>query len=534
MPQADVDAVNAVIESQRATFNARNLDGLLLAIADDAKVVSLPAFGSGRGAGEGQVTKVQYREDMAALMARGDRTLVEHAGVDGRASPTRRTRRPTGQVDLGGQPGPTSSYKLVKRGGPLGDRRVHDEAEVASDAPGREGARAGGLDRVRRGPSVRSMSRRRRPGDRGPAGLPGGTGPPGERAVLPPDMLAGPLFRVDDRVPTDGLLGHFTLRSSLGVFVTPGRELLRIRIAELPAIQHLESMSQTDVFLGAAANAAKKPIEAAENIIQNPVETVEAIPAGISRFFDRVELGAERITQAASDPTQGGQAKAQETAQRIGSATITALGFEQARRQLARGLGVDPYTTNPVLAGKLTDVAWVSFSGRLGVNLLVSAFVPGSIAISGTSFTHDLVYDTPAADLTVLNKQKVLAMGASEAQAQALLANRWFSLSVLTALVTDLERLGRIQGRREVLALAATAAREEEARFLASAVHLLARLHVDRGAAPIGGRAEHRDRGRASAAPWWSRRPWTTSRGPSGSGASPSGRTSGRPGEASG
>ena len=83
-------------------------------------------------------------------------------------------------------------------------------------------------------------------------------------------------------------------------------------------------------------------------------------------------------------------------------------------------MAVDPYTTNPVLAKKLTDTAWVAFSGRLGVNLLVSAFVPGSTAISGLSFTHDLVYDTPAADLLVLDRQKMLAMGASDAQAQAL------------------------------------------------------------------------------------------------------------------
>ena len=58
------------------------------------------------------------------------------------------------------------------------------------------------------------------------------------------------------------------------------------------------------------------------------------------------------------------------------------------------------------------------------------------------------------------------------------LANRWFSLSVLAALVTDLEHLGGIQGRRDVVVLAATAGQEEEARFLASAVHLLARLNV--------------------------------------------------------
>lgn len=31
--------------------------------------------------------------------------------------------------------------------------------------------------------------------------------------LLAPDMLAGPQFRVEDQVPTDGFLGHFTLRS---------------------------------------------------------------------------------------------------------------------------------------------------------------------------------------------------------------------------------------------------------------------------------------------------------------------------------
>jgi hypothetical protein len=303
------------------------------------------------------------------------------------------------------------------------------------------------------------------------------------RELLPRDMLAGPHFQVDDRVPTDGLLGHFTLRSGFGTFVAPGRELLRIRIAELPAIQHLEATSQTDVFLQAAGRAAEKPVEAVESLITDPVDTIQGIPAGISRFFDRVELGAKRIEQSASDPTKSEQQRVQESAQRIGSATITALGFEQVRRQLAKGLAVDPYTTNPVLSKKLTDTAWVAFSGRLGVNLLFSAFVPGSTAISGLSFTHDLVYDTPAADLIVLNKQKMVAMGASDAQAQALLNNRWFSLSVLTALVTELERLGGVGGRPYVLALAATATKEEEARFLAAAVHVLARLHV--GGVPI-------------------------------------------------
>jgi ketosteroid isomerase-like protein len=115
MPQADVDAVNQLVESHRAAFNARDLDALLLSIAEDAKVVSLPAFGTGRGSGDGQVSKIQYREDMAALMARGDRTLFEHARWTVEfADATHATAR--GQGQLGDTKG-DFLYKLEKRDG---------------------------------------------------------------------------------------------------------------------------------------------------------------------------------------------------------------------------------------------------------------------------------------------------------------------------------------------------------------------------------------------------------------------------------
>jgi hypothetical protein len=298
------------------------------------------------------------------------------------------------------------------------------------------------------------------------------------RYLLPADMISGPLFRVDDQVPTDGLRGLFTLRSDLGTFTVPGKELLKARIAELPAIQHLDAQSKTDVFLQAAGKAAMRPVEAAQNIVSDPVGTAKAIPGGISRLWGRVEAGAENVAKAVTDSDKSADQKAQETAQRVGDVTITALGFEQVRRQLAKGLGVDPYTTNPVLSKKLTDTAWVAFSGRLGIDVLTTAFVPGSTVISLTSFTSDLVYDTPKADLILMNKEKMVAMGASEAQAQAVLGNRWFSLTVLTALVTELESLRDAAGRPEVIALAATARNEEDARFLAMSVHLLARLNV--------------------------------------------------------
>jgi hypothetical protein len=65
----------------------------------------------------------------------------------------------------------------------------------------------------------------------------------------------------------------------------------------------------------------------------------------------------------------------------------------------SKELKMDPYTTNPVLAAKLDEVAGVTFSARPGINTITAVLVPGSMAISGTSFTNKLVWDTPNGEL---------------------------------------------------------------------------------------------------------------------------------------
>ena len=65
-------------------------------------------------------------------------------------------------------------------------------------------------------------------------------------------------------------------------------------------------------------------------------------------------------------------------------------------------------------------------------------------------------------------------MGASERQTRALIKNPEYALSVLTLLVTALDLLSGVNGRPPVLALAATASTEDQARFLANAVEMLA------------------------------------------------------------
>jgi hypothetical protein len=295
--------------------------------------------------------------------------------------------------------------------------------------------------------------------------------------LAPAELLKGSRFQVDEQVPTEGFLGRFTIHSDFGTFEAHGREMLRIRVAEVAALEQLDAVSKTETFVKALGNTALRPVKAAEHIITKPVETAKGVSSGVERLFGRVKRGSEQMWAAATDNSKPSEDRAEEVARRVGGVSVDALGYEQERRQLAKAVKVDPYTTNKVLAEKLDDIAWVAFAGRIGVDAAFSVLVPGSMALSGTTFTTDLVWDTPTAELVRLNEQKLRDMGLDDKVVRAMIGNPWYSLSVLTVFVTSLEQLQGVKGREEVVKLAASASSEDQARFIAESLQMLAHYH---------------------------------------------------------
>jgi hypothetical protein len=292
-----------------------------------------------------------------------------------------------------------------------------------------------------------------------------------------PELLQGPHFTVDPKVPVRGFLERFTIRSQYGTFEAHGLHMLPIRVNEVEAIAKLDDLSKTQEFAEAAGKAIARPVTSTVNMLVHPVETITGFPDGVARLFDRIKLGSERVYQAATAPGQSGGERAEEASKRVGMATITALGFQKERRDLAKSLGVDPYTTNEVLAKKLTDTAWVAFSGRFLIQTATSILVPYSMAMSAVTITNSTIYDTPAADL--VNNATVIfgETGASDAQVQALVQNPQYSLTNLTALAMGIQRLQGVPGRDAVVIFAAAARTQDETRFVAGAVNMLARYH---------------------------------------------------------
>jgi hypothetical protein len=291
------------------------------------------------------------------------------------------------------------------------------------------------------------------------------------------DLLKGPHFTVDDRVPVKGFLARFTIRSDYGTFQAHGIHMLQVRVREVLAIGQLDDMSKTKEFAEAAAKAIARPITSTVNMLENPVETITGLPDGVGRLFDRIKLGGEKVVEAATAPGTSGGEKVANVSQRVGGITVTALGYEKERRDLAKSLKVDPYTTNPVLAKKLDDMAWVAFSGRFGIQTAMSVLVPYSMVMSAVTITNTTVYDTPPGDLINQDQATFAATGASDASVAALMKNKQYPLSVLTALAQGVQRLQGVNGLASVVDFAAAAQTQDEIRLVAAAVNMLARHH---------------------------------------------------------
>lgn len=320
------------------------------------------------------------------------------------------------------------------------------------------------------------------------------------RDLLPSDLREGKGFRVEDEVPTDGWTARFTLRSGHGTFEAAGREMLEVRIAELPALDRLAEVRRTDVFAQAAKRAALSPVRAVGAVVDDPVGTARGVPAGVGRFFKRtfrkVRRGVDDVKDAKADRDARKAGEADETPEagafkgevspddpeksagaKAGGVAKDVFGWSRARRQWARQLQVDPYTTNPVLAKELDEVAWAAFAGGFVIGVVVPP-LPGPV----TTVTRmsDLVWELPPADIEARNEKRLKAMGLDGRPMRDLFRNDHFTPTLSLPLVDAVEALQGVGGREEVVELAAGVGSQEEARFLLRAAEMLVRVNAER------------------------------------------------------
>ena len=323
-------------------------------------------------------------------------------------------------------------------------------------------------------------------------------------SLVQPALLSGPGFSVDPHVELRGYMAHFTLATPVGPLAADSVELLAEREAELPALAALERATRSAAFVHAAGDRFAATGRALGKLVEHPVDSLLGLPAGVARYFgarlkklgDQAQALSDRAartfgTRGNPYPPDHGpmtDARDDEAAAtkpekhwytRIGSEgdreVKRRLKYNQVKRELAQRLGIDPYTANPYVQQRLSQLAWVGSAGNFGAGAAL-----GTIGGAGASVlaegprVSNAVWKLSPDDLRARNGQRLRAYCRDPLLIRRFLRRGAFSPTLQTGLVDALDALEPAAGGDALLELGMTANSGLEARFLVNALRMLA------------------------------------------------------------
>ena len=139
------------------------------------------------------------------------------------------------------------------------------------------------------------------------------------------------------------------------------------------------------------------------------------------------------------------------------------------KRDYAYELGVDVYSSNPVLQKELNSVGWAGAAGNLSVSAALAPFGGTGVMVVkmtslGQSF-NNMLKKEPASRLRQINAEKLEKMGVSKELADKFLDHPAFTPTHDTVLVGSLATLTAAQGRDIFINRILTAEDEEMANY---------------------------------------------------------------------
>ncbi|HST28404.1 MAG TPA: hypothetical protein VLK26_08570 [Rudaea sp.] len=322
-------------------------------------------------------------------------------------------------------------------------------------------------------------------------------------------LLSGPDFRVVPEVAVRGYMANFLIDTKFGPFRAASVEMLAIRIGELPAMQALDQASRSGAFATALAARAKKTGSAIANVVTHPVDTITGLPRGVARYLgaqwdkwsgraqsvsDRSQREFENrgdpyrapqgpMTAMRDAPTDGPQQSADmknrawyaRAGNEVAREGKRYLQYNSQRREMAKVLGVDPNSSNPVLNQELDTLAWAAVWGNFSAGTTLGQ-IGGTAAtvIGDTGKLNQYVLSKTPEQLRADNEKRLLALCSDETVVRSFLRRGGFTDTLRTAFVLELEKLAPKSGCNSLLELASTTRGEVEARYLVNALKLVA------------------------------------------------------------
>lgn len=292
--------------------------------------------------------------------------------------------------------------------------------------------------------------------------------------LIPAQWMQGNSHRVRDQVVTDGFMAHFTVDTDFGPFEAIGVPEVQRKIIEINAIRKLTDTSKSDLFAEGLKRSIEQPIDAVKNIVKNPVKSVKQAPKTVGHFFSKIGSSIERGANKIKQQQDSGEGTAEEMATGVNETMKNAAGFDKARLDTARQLGVDPYSDNKRLQDEIDTVTWAFFAGGLPLRIGAAALSAG-IAVTATNMVGipEDTYAHTQAELALMDAKSLTSMGIKQADIKAFQIQRCLSTTRRHRIVRSLETLAHAKGRGSIIQLANSCQTTRQADFLISGLFML-------------------------------------------------------------
>jgi hypothetical protein len=291
--------------------------------------------------------------------------------------------------------------------------------------------------------------------------------------ILTPQQRKGEHHQVAEKVTVKGFHYAYVLHTDFGELQPVGLDILRKRIQETAALEALNEMSKSDVFLDAAGRSLKSMGDGTVHLAKDPVETLHGIGSGIKRSGINLGRKSKRALSDRKDDEHEHKLDGQITPQEAESVVYSTFDVNNAARSWARKLEVDPYSRNPLLQKALIKIAQIDTAGKMATKIVV----PMPTLASATEKVGDLVWDEDPEALHKRNEAGLTSLGVSGAVAEQFYSNDNFTLTDRTRFISALVEV-KAQGLADYVDAARRADNRREAIFFVESAEMMVRQHA--------------------------------------------------------
>jgi len=285
------------------------------------------------------------------------------------------------------------------------------------------------------------------------------------QSLLKPEILKGKHHTVASRVKNDGMFNHYTVESSFGSFKAHSNRSLEQLVHEINVIAIMKQVETEDTAVSSIKKSGENVATGLKNLVSDPEGALKSAASGVNSLFNRAkETIGNRETTDAED-----------------SKFEQLIGLSKSKGMIANKYGVNVYSGNKKLQEELNRLGRADYFGGLGVGV-ASSLVPGVggmvLSVSGTArLLKEAINTTPASELWLQNKNKLLEMKIDADTVQLFLNNPVFSPDLQTVLTAALESLKGVANRELCIKVALQAGDPDMARTITEIAVMSAGYH---------------------------------------------------------